>query len=60
MSNKEWEPKLPSEWENCHCVVCGEKVLAPPFIASKPRRGKGLIIAHTHCLKQTGGKETEA
>lgn len=57
MSNKEWTPKLPSQYENCHCVVCGEKVLAPPFVASKPRRGAGLIIAHTHCIKTMGQKE---
>lgn len=59
MSAKKWEPKLPSEWENCHCVVCGEKVLAPPFVASKPRRGKGLIIAHTRCIRLCGGKEAK-
>ena len=57
MSTKEWTPKLPSEWENCHCVVCGEKVLAPPFVASKPRRGKGLIIAHTHCIRTRAESE---
>lgn len=58
MSDKEWTPKLPIG--DCRCVVCGEKVLAQPFIASKPRRGKGLIIAHTHCIKTRAESEGEA
>lgn len=59
MTDKIYNPKLPSEWEDCHCVICGEKVTAPPFIASKPRRGKRLILAHTACLEQEqqGGGE---
>lgn len=61
MSAKEWNPQLPGlATGDCHCVVCGEKVLAPPFIASKPRRGKGQIIAHTHCIRLCGGKEAKA
>lgn len=59
MSAKEWSPRLP-RLGDCHCVVCGERVLAPPFVASKPRRGKGLIIAHTHCIRTRGESEAEA
>lgn len=33
------------------CVVCGEEITDPPFIASKPRRGR-TIYAHTRCLEE--------
>lgn len=48
MSN-EWKPKLPKQ--KPYCTVCGEKVTAPPFMASKPKRG-ATIYAHTACLKR--------
>ncbi len=40
------------------CVICGERVLAPPFVASKPRKGT-TIYAHTACLEQEQ-KENDA
>ena len=58
--DKKWEPKLPSTWENRACVVCGKDVIAPPFVASKPRRGAGLIIAHTYCIRTRAESEAEA
>ena len=61
MSNKEWKPKIPDLYSgDRHCVVCGEKVMAERFVASKPRRGKGLIIAHTHCIKTRAESEAKA
>ena len=61
MSNKEWTPKIPDLYSgDRHCVVCGEKVMAERFVASKPRRGKGLIIAHTHCIKTRAESEAKA
>ena len=45
--SKEWQPKLPKQ--KPYCTVCGEPVTAPPFIATKPKRGT-LIYAHTACL----------
>ena len=45
----EWKPKLPEQ--KPYCVICGEKVTAPPFIASKPKRGVA-IYAHTACLQR--------
>lgn len=58
--DKKWEPKLPSTRENRACVVCGIEVTEPPFVASKPRRGRGLIIAHTHCIKTRAESEAKA
>ena len=34
----------------CRCVICGEKVTAPPFITSKPHRGP-VMYAHTECFE---------
>ena len=44
---------------NARCVICGEPITAPPFVASKPKRG-ATIYAHTSCLEheQQGGGET--
>jgi hypothetical protein len=48
----EWEPKTPNQWYGeAKCLICGEKVTAPPFIASKPRRGPTIYV-HTECFKQ--------
>ena len=47
--NETWNPKLP-EFRPC-CAVCGERVTAPPFVASKPRKGPTFYI-HTACLAQ--------
>jgi hypothetical protein len=54
MSN-EWTPKLPKR--RTYCTVCGEPITAPPFIASKPKRG-ATIYAHTTCLK-TGQEDSK-
>lgn len=45
--------------DGARCAICGEPVLAPPFVASKPKRG-ATIYAHTACLEQEqqGGGET--
>ena len=56
MSNDTYNPTLKA---GTRCVICGEPVAAPPFIASKPRRG-ATIYAHTACLEQEqqgGGEE---
>ena len=52
------ETNNPTPKEGARCVVCGEPVTAPPFVASKPRRG-ATIYAHTSCLEKEprGGGE---
>lgn len=48
--SEEWNPKPPDLWRGeANCVICGEKITAPPFIASKPKRG-ATIYAHTRCF----------
>lgn len=49
MSKDQKQPKLPDPAPVC--VICGEKVTCPPFIASKQRRGP-TIYAHTSCFKE--------
>lgn len=44
------EIKLP-KYERVFCTICQEQVMAPPFIASKPRRGS-VIYAHTSCFEK--------
>ena len=53
----EWNPKLPER--RPYCAVCREPVTAPPFIASKPKRG-ATIYAHTTCLKQEMEEKRDA
>lgn len=48
--SEERKPRLPKKHASC-CVICGESVTDPPFIASKPRRGP-TMYAHTRCLKE--------
>lgn len=57
MSSKPWEPRIPI-YDRVHCVICGQRVEAPPFVASKPRKGP-TIYAHTECFtkEQTEWKE---
>ena len=43
-----WEPKIP-KYERVFCIICREQVTAPPFVASKPRKGP-IIYAHTECF----------
>lgn len=45
-----WEPKIP-KYGKVYCVICTEQVTAPPFVASKPRRGP-VIYAHTSCFEK--------
>lgn len=47
--NETWNPKLP-ERRPC-CAICGERVTAPPFVASKLRKGP-TIYAHTECFQK--------
>ena len=56
---KTWEPRLPNV-DKCFCIICREQVTAPPFIASKPRKGPTLYI-HTECFQkeQRGWKENK-
>lgn len=49
MNNDEIRIKLK---DHAICVICGESVTAPPFVASKPRRGAATIYAHTGCLEK--------
>jgi hypothetical protein len=49
MNNDENRIKLK---DGARCAICGEPVLAPPFVASKPRRGGATIYVHTECLEQ--------
>lgn len=56
MNNDESRLKLK---DGARCAICGEPVTAPPFVASKPKRG-ATILAHTECLQkeqQGGGEE---
>lgn len=53
----EWTPKLPKH--KTYCTVCGEPITAPPFIASKPKRG-ATIYAHTACLMQEKEEKRDA
>lgn len=48
--SEERKPRLPKKHPP-FCAICGEKITAPPFIASKPRRGR-TIYAHTRCLEE--------
>lgn len=54
--NETWNPRLPLRCPIC--TICGERVLTPPFVASKPRKGT-TIYAHTACLEQEQ-KENDA
>ena len=47
--SKDWNPKLP-EFRKTLCVICNEEITAPPFIASRLRRGP-TVYAHTECVK---------
>lgn len=49
MSEK-WEPKIPRTG-TVFCAICREPVTAPPFVASKPRRGP-IIYIHTACFEK--------
>ncbi len=49
MTNNESRIKLR---DNAICTICGKPVTAPPFVASKQRRGSATIYAHTACLEQ--------
>lgn len=44
------EPKIPIG-RPVFCVICREQVTAPPFVASKPRKGS-VIYAHTSCFEK--------
>lgn len=57
MSEK-WNPKIP-KYEKVFCVICGEQVTAPPFVASKPRRGSTIYI-HTSCFEKEQKELREA
>lgn len=46
--SEEWKPRIP-KCGKVYCVICREQVTAPPFVASKPRRGP-TIYAHTECF----------
>lgn len=48
MSSKPWEPRIPS-YPRPYCAICKEAVTAPPFVASKPRKGP-IIYIHTECF----------
>lgn len=50
MTPGNWKPKLP-EWSDARCIICGEKINGPEYIASKPRKGP-IIYAHTHCYEK--------
>lgn len=45
-----WEPRIP-KYDKVYCVICLEQVTAPPFVASKPRKGS-IIYAHTACFEK--------
>ena len=47
--NETWKPRLPKA--HPYCAICGERVTAPPFVASKPRKGSPIYI-HTACFAQ--------
>lgn len=45
------DPNIIKLQDHARCVICGEPITAPPFVASKPRRG-AVVYAHTICLEQ--------
>ena len=54
--NETWNPRLPTRHPTC--AICGERVTAPPFVASKPRKGPTIYI-HTACFVQERREQKE-